>query len=187
MPPCLAGLSTAYLQTKLPSAAGACTPSMSTMTGPAASWKVRALACTTANLQRGGCKTGRVCLPADPGAEFERNYCVWQDGEVDCPSATFTEKHTYYRELNDTRSCTACSCSGPNCNYNWQVFNASDTSCSAPLLQLSSPNQCVEVNPSADKLRVGASITGDGKCAPSGGKSQGTVTADKPLTVCCER
>jgi hypothetical protein len=186
MPPCLAGLSTAYLQTKLPTAAGACTASEQKSTTPAATWKTKALACAPDSTQRGGCKSGQVCLPESPGAEFEANYCVWQDGAIDCPSS-FAEKHTYYQELNDTRSCTACACSGPNCSYKWQVFNSSDTSCSAPLLELTSANQCVQVNPAADKLRVGASISGDGKCTASGGVSQGSVTAAKPVTVCCMR
>jgi len=187
MPPCLAGLSTAYLQTKLPTAAGACTASEQKPTQAVAAWKVTALACGPEAAQRAGCKTGRVCLPQTPGSEFEAGYCVWQDGQVDCPSSAYTDKRTYYRELNDTRSCTACSCSGPNCSYKWQVFNDSDTSCSSPLLELTSANQCVQVNPASDKLRIGASITGDGKCTPSGGASQGSVTAAKPVTVCCAR
>jgi hypothetical protein len=66
------------------------------------------------------------------------------------------------------------------------VFGADDTACAAPLLELSSPEQCVQVNPAADKLRVGAAISGDGKCTPSGGMSQGSVTAQKPITVCCQ-
>jgi hypothetical protein len=186
MPPCLAGLTTAYLQTKLPVGARACTPSVPTATKAAVAWKLHALACTASVPQRGGCKSGRVCLPASPGSAFVPSYCIWQDGETDCPTTTFTDKRTYYREVTDTRTCAACACSGPNCSYQWQVFNSADTACSAPLLQITSPNQCAQVNPAADKLRVGASIAGDGKCTPSGGASQGTVTAAKPVTVCCE-
>jgi hypothetical protein len=186
MPPCLAGLTTAYLQTKLPVGARACTPSVPTATKPAVAWKLHALACTASAPQRGGCKAAGVCLPKSPGSAFVPNYCIWHDGETDCPASTFTDKRTYYREVTDTRTCAACACSGPNCSYQWQVFNSTDTGCTAPLLQITSPNQCVQVNPAADKLRVGGTIAGDGKCTPSGGASQGAVSAAKPVTVCCE-
>ena len=186
MPPCIAGQSSAFLQTKLPQATGSCTPSEIEMTGPAASWKLRAKACSANSFRRGGCKTGQVCLPSDPGPAFEARYCIWQDGQNDCPGATFTDKRTYFRELNDTRSCSACSCNGPNCRYSWNVFNDGDTSCSTPLLQLDRADQCVQVNPANDRLRVGASIDGDGTCAASGGQAQGSVTGSKAVTVCCE-
>jgi hypothetical protein len=183
MPPCLTGLASAYLQTKLPASTGACTPSPQAATKPDARWKTRALGCAIP-AAGGGCKGG-VCLPKSPGDDFSDNYCVWQDGDVDCPSNKFTDKHTYYRDLDDTRSCTACACSGPNCSYSWQVYGDTDTTCATPLLALSSANQCVQVNPVGDMLRVGAAISGDGKCTPGGGTHQGEVTPKTPLTVCC--
>jgi hypothetical protein len=65
------------------------------------------------------------------------------------------------------------------------VFNAGDTSCASPIIKLTNPGQCVQVNPSADKLRVGATIEGDGACKPSGGESTGGVRGSRPVTVCC--
>jgi hypothetical protein len=183
--PCLSGLATAYLQTKLPAAAGACTPSPQAATKPDAHWKTHALGCAASASDRAGCKSGYVCLPKTPGTDFADNYCIWQEGDVDCPNAQFPDKQRFFEELADTRGCSACACSGPNCSYSWQVFSVDDTACAAPLLALSSEGQCVEVNPAADKLRLGAAISGDGKCAPSGGASQGDVTAQKPVTVCC--
>jgi hypothetical protein len=185
MPPCIAGLATAYLKTQLPAAAGACTPSTRAAIKPDAHWKTHAIGCAASAAVAAGCKSGHVCLPKSPGSDFADNYCIWQEGDVDCPNAQFPDKQRYFEELADTRACSACACSGPNCSYSWQVFGADDTSCAAPLLELSSPEQCVQVNPAADKLRVGAAISGDGKCTPSGGMSQGSVTAQKPVTVCC--
>jgi hypothetical protein len=183
--PCLTGLATAYLQTKLPGAAGACTPSPQTATKPEAQWKTHALGCAASATDSAGCKSGHVCLPKAPGADFADNYCIWQVGDVDCPNAQFPDKQRFFEELADTRACSACACSGPNCSYSWQVFATDDSTCAAPLLELSSAGQCVQVNPTADKLRLGAAISGDGKCTPSGGASQGDVTAKKPVTVCC--
>jgi hypothetical protein len=184
-PPCLAGLGTAYLRTKLPDPANSCTASPQTVSTEPAAWRVHALACGKTDTQRAGCKSAYVCLPASPGAGFEPAYCVWQDGETECPSTTFKHKQTYYRDLSDTRGCSACSCSGPDCSYSWQVFNSADTNCATPVLKLTSPEQCAQVNPSADKLRVGTTLSGDGKCTASGGATQGSVAGTKPITVCC--
>jgi hypothetical protein len=184
MPACIAGQTSAYLQTQLPMG-GSCTPSTQAPTKPSADWKTHALGCAPAAAERGGCKNGSLCLPKKPGDPFADQYCIWREGEVDCPNAQFADKHVYYEELSDTRACSACSCSGPNCSYKWSVFDDSDTSCATPVLELASAGQCVQVNPASDKLRVGAAISGDGKCTPSGGVSQGEVKASKPVTVCC--
>jgi hypothetical protein len=185
-PPCLKDQSNASLKTKLPAAAGACKPSTPSASLPEAKWNTRVLACAAPSADHGGCKSDQLCLPRDPGADFAANYCVWKDGDTACPSATFGARHVYYRALHDTRACTACACSGPNCSYQWQVFDPSDAMCKTPVLTLSSVDQCVQANVSAGALRVGAEVTGDGKCTPSGGDSAGDVTASAPLTVCCK-
>ena len=162
MPPCLASVSSAYLQTKLPSAAEGCTPSSQTPSKPSVKWAKRVV----------GCDAGEP-------------ECVWRDGDHDCPREAYTGKRLYYRGVTDDRTCSACSCGGPDCSYKWSVFNAGDSSCAAPIITLNAEGQCVQVNPSMDKLRVGASISGDGSCKPSGGVSQGEVSGADAITVCC--
>ena len=97
----------------------------------------------------------------------------------------FNHRRVYYRELADTRACSACSCASPSCQYTWRVFNATDTSCASPLLELKSAGTCVQINPVMGRLRVGASLPSGAACAPAGGESTGSVTGAKPVTVCC--
>jgi hypothetical protein len=182
MPPCLTGLASAYLGTKLPTGTSGCTPSAQNPNKPDLTWGKRVVGCSAGDSARGGCNAGEQCLPKHASSNA---ICVWRGGEHDCPSQAYTQKRTYYRDVEDTRSCTACACSGPNCSYSWSVFNAADTTCASPIVALTSADQCVQVNPSADKLRVGASITGDGSCTPSGGATQGAVSGSDEITVCC--
>jgi hypothetical protein len=186
-PACLADLTTAYMKTALASAAG-CQPSEQHADKPAPSWRTHALACSPGALSTGGCAKDELCAPAaDGGDGFEGRYCVYRDGERDCPSATFTDRRVYHRAFKDTRACSTCSCGGDECQYRWRVFNADDTSCATPLLELSSEDQCVQVNPKDGKLRVGAMISGGGACTASGGESSGDVSADDAVTLCCSK
>ena len=184
-PSCLKDVTDAYLQTRL-SANSGCKASEQHADIPEPHWKTRALACKPGAVQRGGCKNDEVCLPAAISGEFEDNYCVWSDGDKACPKAEFTHKRLFHRAWKDSRECSACSCGAGGCEYRWRIFNADDTDCASPVLELSSANECVQVNPSAGKLRVGAMISGDGgECSASGGESRGEAVADQAVTVCC--
>ncbi len=182
-PPCVAGLSTASLGTALPAAAGSCTPSSQSPSKSAAAFGTHVVACTLAAPQRGGCHKDELCTPPAPKS-FADTLCVWKAGSASCPAA-YSDKHVYYRKLVDTRTCSACSCGGPDCAYSWQVFADSDTSCAAPIVTLTREDQCVQVNPTGGKLRVAAAISGTGACAPSGGTVTGAVSGGDPVTVCC--
>jgi hypothetical protein len=187
MPPCLAGLTSAYLKTKLPSDPIGCTASQQNPTKPDVHWESQVRACRDDGAKRAGCDSGKLCLPKSAGSDFAEGYCVWREGEDDCPAQTFTHKQTYHREFDDTRECSACSCSGASCSYRWKIFNSGDTSCTAPILEIVDANQCVQVNPASDKLRVGVSIEAAGQCTASGGDGRGEVSATRPITVCCSQ
>jgi hypothetical protein len=183
-PACLESLTTAYVKTKVASGAG-CQPSEQHADKPAPHWSTHALACSPNGMSSGGCAKDELCVPAaDGGNGFEDRYCIYRDGEHDCPKA-FGDRRLYHRSFHDTRACSACSCGGDECQYRWRVYNADDSSCATPLLELSSEDQCVQVNPKDGKLRVGAMISGGGACKASGGESSGDVSADDPVTLCC--
>jgi hypothetical protein len=150
---------------------------------PEVKWSARVAGCEAVAAQRAGCEAGRVCVAKPSG---DAKLCVYREDEHDCPAEMYTQRKVYYRDVDDSRSCSACTCDGPDCKYTWSVFNATDTSCASPIIKLTSAGQCVQVNPSADKLRVGATIEGDGACTPGGGASSGGVSGSKPVTVCCE-
>lgn len=183
-PQCLQGVTTAYLKTALPGASS-CTPSEQHPTLPDRRWNLHAGACLPGDVRRGGCGADQLCLPQAPGAGFEPTYCIWQEGDVACPAASYTQRRTYHREIVDTRGCSPCSCNAPECSYSWRVFNIDDATCTSPVLELSAVDQCAQVNPVMGKLRVGFTGTSDGACVAAGGETRGGVTASNPVTVCC--
>lgn len=191
-PQCLQMATLASLETKLPNA-GTCTSSEQHATLTSPSWKAQVAACglRAAGSGAGGCSAEQLCLPQSPmtalGAAFGADYCVWRQGESECPASTYTQRSVYYRALEDTRGCSACGCAATSCKYSWRVFNADDAMCASPVLELSSAGQCARVNPTLGKLRVGGAVSGDGSCTASGGESRGGVAGSKPLTVCCGR
>ena len=72
---------------------------------------------------------------------------------------TYSEKHVYYKGVNDTRSCSPCGCDH-DCDYAWRV-EAAGASCSAPFT-LDENDSCVMVSPTDGKLNVGVQISGNG-------------------------
>ncbi len=182
-PACIAGLASVHLKTKLPAGASGCTASAQDPNLPELSWARRVVGCASRPAARGGCEQDRLCLPETSG---DQKLCVWRDGEHACPAQQYTDRRVYYRDAQDTRTCSPCACSGPNCSYTWSVFQANDATCAnPPVLTLTSADQCVQVNPSNGTLWVGGIVAGDGVCAPSGGASQGSVSGRDAVTVCC--
>ncbi len=183
---CLVGQSTVSLEARPIGASSSCTAGTENATKNAPSWAVQALACAPPHVGQ-GCKQAEVCAPARLASPFQSTLCVYKSGDVACPAATYTDKRVYYTKLDDTRSCSACTCSDTGtCSYAWNVYDTTDTSCaSAPVVTLAE-NQCAQVNPSSDKLRVGVGITGAPGCSSGGGQPQGAVSASGAVTVCCE-
>lgn len=54
------------------------------------------------------CADGSICAPPAI-APFLDEVCIWRDGDRECP-AQYPDKLTYYREVDDSRGCTGCSC-----------------------------------------------------------------------------
>jgi hypothetical protein len=179
-PSCLSGLGTGYLETKVPNNAATCSPSAQNPTLPAADWATNALACAPATaLTRSGCGRGQVCAPEAP---FAGEICILRDGDVPCPQGPYDDRRVYYTAIDDTRTCSACTCNA-DCNYTWYVFDTSDATCSTPLLTLTQENDCVPVNPSSGTIRVGVDVTGT--CQPGGGQPTGSAQGQGAVTVCC--
>ena len=183
-PACLQGSSSAFLKTQLPSQTG-CKASAQEPKLDAATWKSAVKACSPAAVYNGGCPSNQVCMPSASGADADERLCIWREGDERCPDGKYSGRRVLYRELSDSRGCSACSCKAPACDYRWRVFNADDQSCANPVLELKSEGLCVQVNPNGGKLRVGAALSGGGSCEPAGGEADGEVTADAPVTVCC--
>ncbi|HEX7481752.1 MAG TPA: hypothetical protein VF331_28355 [Polyangiales bacterium] len=183
---CPSGQATVSLEARPVGAQTGCTaPVQQPVTLPA-SWSVSAVACAAPHLG-GGCQTSQVCAPHRPAAPFQTQLCVYQAGDVACPASVYTDKRLYDTKIEDTRSCSACTCNDTGtCSYSWKVFDSTDTSCQNPPTLTLNQGECGQVNPSSDKLRVGVSISGSPACSSVGGQPSGGVTESGPITVCCE-
>jgi hypothetical protein len=179
---CFASAGTGYVSMQLPSGLASCSPTAAQdPTVGDASWKKEVRACTaTDKLHIGGCAQGEVCAPKTP---FEGSICVSKTGDLACPNAAYSEKHVYYKGVNDTRSCSECGCDH-DCDYAWRV-EAAGASCSAPFA-LDSSDSCVMVSPTSGEINVGVQITGTGACSATGGQPTGSATPTGAVTVCCQ-
>lgn len=138
--------------------------------------------------QGGGCANGQVCVTKAVG-DFDARICAVREGETGCPSQWSPVAVGYLSTLDD-RGCDACTCSAPqglsctpgdvdvydsdNCNDFDQTIgaNCSETSGAIDLLSGS-----YRLNP--------GQVSGQGTCTAGGGQPSGSVTGEKPVTICC--
>lgn len=55
-----------------------------------------------------GCEESEVCAPKN--ANSFRNQCIYKAGEQLCPESIFSERLVVFEDIQDERSCSACSC-----------------------------------------------------------------------------
>ena len=147
--PCLANLTTGYLEPQLPVAPGNCAPSAQTPDVQAASWSAQMLGCAPAReFAPAGCDRGELCAPS--ASEDDGALCVYHDGDLPCPAGAYRDRRTYFTEWNDTRGCSECACAH-DCSYSWRTYAAGDTACATPLVTLTSPDQCAAVTRSTGR------------------------------------
>jgi hypothetical protein len=138
----------------------------------------------------GTCDDLGVCSPAaTPPDGF--HVCIAREGDVDCPLISpYSERHTFYKGVDDTRSCTACTCGAPaggSCSALISLYT--DAACSvlgaATMANTLSP--CLDVLPGSamGSKAMGPSTYTPGTCAAIGGEPVGDAVARDPVTVCC--
>ena len=81
-----------------------------------------------------------ICRPNDPiPPGFAM--CIFQNGDTDCPTEpgnVFTERHVFYKGLEDNRHCSACACGVPTgsaCTAVLSIYKGADLTCSGPTLE----------------------------------------------------
>ncbi|MFO0617300.1 MAG: hypothetical protein U0414_32185 [Polyangiaceae bacterium] len=138
-----------------------------------------------------GCDSGKKCMPK-PKAPYFGHVCVGKAGEqATCP-APFNDKHVYYKNFVDDRSCTACHCedpSGGSCGIALTLYT--DAACSSSVVTFNAGScQDLTGNPTISGRTgvVNVAPTGGG-CAPTSVTSAklGDVvpTANSATTFCC--
>lgn len=153
-------------------------------TVPAATWSAGARGCALPFPNGNGCSAGNVCAPI-PTAPFNGKLCVYQPGDVACPTVRYVTKKLYYANSTDTRTCSTCGCtaSGLTCNINIKGY--SNAACTTETFStdaaLSTPSACVAASARYYKYTVSKSAS----CSAIGGAPTGTITPTEPTTICC--
>lgn len=150
-------------------------------------WGLAALSCR--GLSKGNCESAvDICAPAAAPGFLQ---CITQSGIHDC-FGLYTGKHVFYEGLEDSRSCTPCSCGAPTgstCTSYVTVYK--DNACSVPavsaMVDTTGP-VCIDVSPSGQAL--GSKLAEEplyahGSCQASGGDPQGEAVPVNPVTYCC--
>ena len=138
-----------------------------------------------------------ACLPDEsliPGFKV----CIFQHGENDCPTDVgnvFTERHVFYRGVQDDRQCSACTCGAPTgsaCTAVISIYNGAGCSGSTvvPGIAISSSSEtCLDIQLPGQALgskeKAGPTTYLPGTCPPGGGDGSGIAIPINPATLCC--
>jgi hypothetical protein len=148
-------------------------------------WNTYARTCALpSGSARDDCPAGQVCArtPSDP---FQPVACIVQAGAKDCPADGYTQAHTEYTGLNDTRGCTACTCGASGkaeCTGTLYGYATTNGTCGG-MADIYDPAVCVPTNLRSD-LKVEATGSG-GACDPSAVTPRGASTPTGTTTICC--
>ena len=117
--------------------------------------------------------------------------CIGKAGDQPCP-APFNDKHVYYKNFLDDRSCTQCTCQGPSggtCGITLTLY--SDAACGSAITSFSAGScQDLTGNPTiAGRSGVVSTPPTGGSCSPTSLTSAkvGDVipTSASATTFCC--
>jgi hypothetical protein len=153
---------------------------------PIATWSTSARACGVSVVPaRADCQGASVCVRS-PSAPFRGGLCIEQAGDVACPAADYTTKYLYYGGIEDTRSCSGCTCgavTGATCSGTLTQYTSTDGGCQTAQTIYDLPQSCSPLQQPADLM---LSLTpSNGACKPSPVSAMGAAIPSKPLTFCC--
>jgi hypothetical protein len=184
---CSLGVSGAPITVPTPAAPtqGSCAP-VPTVGVAIPTWSTNARACgTTVAPARADCKGGNVCVPL-PTSPFLTGLCIEQAGDVACPATDYTTKYLDYGGIDDSRSCSSCTCGpviGATCSGTLTQYVSADGGCDTPQTIYALPQSCSPLQQPADVM---LSLTpANGACKPSPVSATGAATPSTPMTFCC--
>jgi hypothetical protein len=149
-------------------------------------WKTYARACASPlGSAQGDCLAGQVCArtPSDP---FQPVACIVQAGAKACPVDGYTQLHTEYTGVTDTRACTECTCGASGkaqCTGTLYAYAATTNGTCGGMADIYDPAVCVPTNLRSD-MKVEAVGSG-AACVPSAVTPSGTSTPSGTTTICC--
>jgi hypothetical protein len=166
---------------------GLCTFPGASTTRPPESFEKAQVACglTTPTACAGNDKC--ITTPAPNETTFGR-LCIHKDGDVACPSEDYKARIVGYKNVNDTRGCTACAATpqGGACGTNWGNRADTDT-CGTKFAGGDTllPNTCYSYSSAGKVVDIAAMTPSAGTCTPTGGAPLGKATSIEPVTYCC--
>lgn len=163
--------------------AGTCAFPSPTASLPDASFTAENVSCGLGHAVT--CPSAPACVQTPvPPQPFTR-VCIHQDGDTSCPSADYSKRFIAYRDLVDTRSCTACAGTsvGGSCGTGWASLGGPSGCNVVSTYPYSAGTSCVALGTTSwiatNFLYAGTT------CAADGGAPQGGVASKNPVTFCC--
>lgn len=139
--------------------------------------------------QTTACATKAECITTpSPASPFAR-LCIHKDGDEACPSLDYTKRFVAFKNVDDTRSCTACTATptGGGCGTTYGTRNNATLCVAAPPTD-KTVGTCYAHPGMGKAVDVGAMGPTPPTCAnPSGGTPTGTVKFKEPVTFCCNQ
>jgi hypothetical protein len=153
-------------------------------------WTTAARSCVGSAQYQGGCGLSEMCAPIPHEDGFK--LCFSREGDQECPVG-WTDKHTFYKGIADTRACSACSCGAPvGSTCSAQVSAYGNTGCMpsgffASVTMTNIKDGCVDIAPGMGLLSKGATPPAytPGVCQALGGEPSGEAVPTIPSTFCC--
>ncbi|MCC6554986.1 MAG: hypothetical protein IT372_18590 [Polyangiaceae bacterium] len=172
-----------------------CEPVQEVPLSQPATWGQLAYACAGEAIPNVCATPGETCLPSaePPPPGFRQCVLYSRDGDTDCP-ADFPEKHVFYRDVEDTRSCTACECTptaAASCAASISIYE--QPGCNQLILNAmvgmgGPPPSCHIVQPGTQLGSMQATMLPNepGSCVASGGVATGEAKPLDARTFCCQ-
>jgi len=154
---------------------------------PSPDWQDEAWTCTASPFGA-GCDAPLSCVPPAEGGLV----CVTRAGVHDneCPVDYGSVAWVVYRDVDDDRSCSPCTCGAPLGDCSGAEISVEDPSGGCPGTGTVLANgvcTALPIHSSMGTFSIESWLPGglQANCSPSGGASSGTVQPASPLTVCC--
>jgi hypothetical protein len=133
------------------------------------------------------CDNGDMCVPPPPEG-FDGAACIFQEGDVDCPSPDFAIKKTFYTGVEDDRDCTNCGCGTGTgtCSGTVEIYGTDDCSGAAVASVTAGYQTYGPCTATAAGQSAQLNFTGSGSCpVMTMPMPEGSVAPVGIFTYCC--
>lgn len=180
---CATGTTGIFADVTLPATGGACTVNQMPPMLPPAQWTNGFLACAPDDSPM-SCGGGSVCAPANA------KLCIAQAGDLPCPAGPYVNRKVIDTHIDDTRSCSACTCTPGTAACKGNLLLSTLAGCSQITKTVALPVDCSDITAQAPTGPIFGKIDAvmplpPAACAAEGGTPTGGVTSSGPMTLCC--